>query len=394
MNEEKKTRFFYKDGVRYLYLTGYGSLSRHYLYGLLTHKDLDIFIQGSGIQFEDIEDYLVLSMARVPRHINQKEWDLTFHVMPPGDLTPLPGINFCYTQNALSKLKPDWLTVLKKMDLVIVPSNYDREVFMREGLENIEIVPQASDSGFYAPVETPPMNPFIFLNVGTFNFRKGQDILMKAFKLAFGDDPAVRLYFKTGRGEFSKYFRKMIIENGLNGNNIILDEKLTGPTGMRELYHKAHCLVTPSRGEGWALPNTEAMCCGLPVVSTKATAMLDYMTEENSFPLEAVPVKIGNHPIDWFSANWLNGYSDIPQGDVYEINPAKLAETMTYIYKNYEEARKKGMQAQKDMIEKWTWNQATEKLYEVIMRHYKLLTGEKRGIIIPENKNIPPLQYK
>ncbi|WP_174292183.1 glycosyltransferase family 4 protein [Sphingomonas bacterium] len=43
--------------------------------------------------------------------------------------------------------------------------------------------------------------------------------------------------------------------------------------GLRALYQHAHCLVYPSRTEGFGLPPVEAMLCGCPVVAAPAGAI-------------------------------------------------------------------------------------------------------------------------
>lgn len=43
--------------------------------------------------------------------------------------------------------------------------------------------------------------------------------------------------------------------------------------GLRALYERAHCLLYPSRTEGFGLPPVEAMLCGCPVVAAPAGAI-------------------------------------------------------------------------------------------------------------------------
>lgn len=389
-------KIFFKDGCRYIYITGYGCLSRNLLVGLNKYEDIDIFIQGIGREWEKIEPNLALPITTIPRHSDQKEWDITFHVMPPPFLEALRGsLNFCYTQNGITKLLPSWIEVLQKQDLVIVPSQFDYEVFKEEGIENVEIIPQSSDFNLYTPALTPPSaKPFIFLNVGTLNFRKGQDTLLKAFKIAFGDNPSIQLYFKPGRGDFRHLFEHWLKDLDLKGENIILDERLSSPMEMADLYHKVHCVVNPSRGEGWNMPITEGMCSGLPTISTYATAMVDYMTEENSYPIKATPVKIKDHEKTWWSKGWLMGYGEIPEGEIYEVEPKELAKRMKEVYEDYGRACQKGLRGRQDIIEKWSWDKAIDKLHKIILKQVELAPQQKRGMVIEETRKIPDMEFK
>ncbi len=387
-------KLFFKDGCRYIYLTGYGCLSRYFLVLLSKYPDIDLFIQGIGRQFEAIEPRLAYDLTQIPRHDQQKEWDVTFHLMPAPHIEPLKGINFCYTQNAISRVRPDWLEPLRKMHLIIVPSEFDKKAFEAEGLGNVHIVPQAVDHNLFTRKSDPPNEPFTFLNVGTFNFRKGQDILLKAFKIAFGDNPKFHLYFKTGRGEFTELFQNSLKEVGLKGNNITLDQRLDSHMEMANLYNQVHCLVNPSRGEGWNMPVMEAMSCELPAISTKATAMLEYMTDQNSYPVEAQPTAIKDYKHTWWSHGWLEGYKTIPDGCLYETSPEILAETMMAVYEDYNEAKKKAKQGRKDVIDKWSWESATKKLHDLIVQQYEEVKKNFRGNIIEESRQIMDLLYK
>lgn len=51
------------------------------------------------------------------------------------------------------------------------------------------------------------------------------------------------------------------------------------PANLRELYNESAIFLTPSIGEGWALPPAEAMACGCAVVCTNIGGHLDYATD-------------------------------------------------------------------------------------------------------------------
>lgn len=359
-------RIKYKDGVRYTDITGYGCLSRNFLVGLSELPNVEIHRQiFDDKPWENVEPHLKEVIERIPGW-NHEKYNVTLHLMPPPFIEKEEGLNFCYTQNAISRLPPLWLEKLKEMDLVIVPSEFDFNVFKAEGLKNVEIVPQSSDYSFYLPLQNKATTPFIFLNVGTFNFRKGQDILIKAFELAFGEDNNVRLWFKTGRGNYQVLFQNLLNNLGISGNNMMLDDSLASPMEMAQLYNKVNCVVNPSRGEGWNMPITEGMCCELPVISTYATAMLDYMTDQNSYKLSASSKAIKDYEQNWWNQSWLNGYASIPDGCLYESNPLELSAILKEVYESESD---KGKIARQDIIEKWSWDSAVKKLYNVITKY-------------------------
>ena len=54
------------------------------------------------------------------------------------------------------------------------------------------------------------------------------------------------------------------------------------PGNLRQLYNEASVFISPSLGEGWALPPAEAMACGCAVVCTRIGGHLDYAIDRQS----------------------------------------------------------------------------------------------------------------
>lgn len=54
------------------------------------------------------------------------------------------------------------------------------------------------------------------------------------------------------------------------------------PLNLPELYNQAKVFLSPSLGEGWALPPAEAMCCGCAVVCTEIGGHADYAFDEQT----------------------------------------------------------------------------------------------------------------
>src|SRR5690606_3306618 len=59
---------------------------------------------------------------------------------------------------------------------------------------------------------------------------------------------------------------------------------------LRDLMHDADFLVHPSHGESFGMVVAEALCMGMPVITTRGTACADFITGDNGLLVEKANV--------------------------------------------------------------------------------------------------------
>ena len=127
-------------------------------------------------------------------------------------------------------------------------------------LENTEVIPIGSDLDVFKPPDTIGEGDYV-LFVGRFRTYKGIEVLLDAWR----EFPERRLLM-VGGGPLENEVRRRIQKENLN---III---VSNPSDLElvELYQQARCLVLPStlRSEAFGMVQTEAMACGIPVIST------------------------------------------------------------------------------------------------------------------------------
>jgi glycosyltransferase involved in cell wall biosynthesis len=181
----------------------------------------------------------------------------------------------------MDKIPQSYIAGLNKPDLLWLPSHFVAKKLQQSGVHKPYcVIPTGIDTYLYTPAEVKwdRADPFTFLTVGTQARRKGTDVLIKAFQQEFAPDENVRLIIKTNEG--ANYGKELIDRD--HEAQISWIEKDMSELDLLELYHRAHCYVTATRGEGFNMPVLEAKCLGLPVIATDWSGHLDFCNDSNT----------------------------------------------------------------------------------------------------------------
>lgn len=112
--------------------------------------------------------------------------------------------------------------------------------------------------------------PYIFF-LGTFEPRKGIDVLLDAFEVIASRDHEVELWLAGQSGWGVREIEEKIAHHGALARIRRLgfvDEEV-----LPALLRQARAVTYPSRGEGFGLPVVEALACGACVVTSSGTVM-------------------------------------------------------------------------------------------------------------------------
>jgi glycosyltransferase involved in cell wall biosynthesis len=284
--------------------------------------------------------------------------------------------NHAVTFQEFRSLSPVGLERAKSYDSIIAGSSWVGGFLRELGLENVHDVPQGVDVRRFYP--RPAMGSsdglFRIFSGGKMEYRKGQDMVIAAFRIFHARHPDSRLVFawsspyrailptisKGGHvtpppnedDDFPIKLQAWLIENGLTKESFVNLGKVPNNT-MPNLLSGMDCALFPNRCEGGTnLVAMECMAMGLPCVISANTGHLDLIRPGNCYPL------LRQTPVGW----------DLGGGDVTdwgESDIEEIVESLEAIYADRAEAKKRGL-AGAARLSQLSWENQTLALLDAI----------------------------
>jgi len=274
-------------------------------------------------------------------------------------------------------LPKDWVDALNIPEVIEiwVTSKFVRELVLESGVRKpVKVVYLGLDKRFFKKSINifPKDKSFKFLNISAPHGlgrkdRKGLDILIKAFKEEFGNNPEFTLILKINTIYCDLYNKKLgkqfnlhkylfdLIPEGFDTKNIAVITTYLSTEELNNLYNSVDCVVQPSRAEGFGLPECEAMKIGIPTITTNYGS-----TNEFSDPRLRIKIKEKLEPLD---------YDIYPYGKGLFAEPyvKSLRKLMRRVYEEYK-IEKAFAEKHSKTLDKFDWDKIGTKLNALIIR--------------------------
>ena len=187
----------------------------------------------------------------------------------------------------LPRLPADWRVGLDYLDEIWVPSRFCAEAVRRDFSRPVSIIlhPVEVDG-----VRKRPASDGVFTALSMFNMasgfeRKNPLAAVRAFKQAFGDDPATRLVVKiVNVDHYPAGMEQLRAAIGDQANITLVTEVLSRPAVLN-LIAGSDAVLSLHRAEGFGLLAAEAMLIGVPVIATDWSATAEFLTAETGCPV-------------------------------------------------------------------------------------------------------------
>jgi len=185
--------------------------------------------------------------------------------------------------------------VLNTLPLILVTSNWVKEVYIRDGIkgDQIEVLPVGCDTDMFQPHEKddPKVKSvrdalgvfpeqLMILTVGGDGASKGAQEVLHALEMIDREAPNWKYVCKVwpqSRTKLQNLFDlEMIKQLGIE-QKVSYVNNTTSRNLMPYLLGACDIYAAPSRLEGFGMAQVEANACGKPVIGLKAMGMLDTM---------------------------------------------------------------------------------------------------------------------
>jgi glycosyltransferase involved in cell wall biosynthesis len=269
-----------------------------------------------------------------------------------------------------TQLPPRWAGAIRKhLQHLLVPSKFCRRVMTQSNIPDsmVSIFPLGYDPALFHP-QAPPHDlglggRFVFLHVAAPHKRKGTRELVRAFVQTFSAREDGALVLKTnfsprGLPWESADIKSIVAEETHLKRDlppIVVLDTPEPDTAMPGYYTAARACVQPSYSEGYGLAALEAMACGVPVIVTGWSGVMDFCTRENAYILNYKLIAAQEMQYDFIEGD----------GQVAQPDPDHLAETLRYVYEHADEAAGKARQALEDNG-KLTWENSARELARIV----------------------------
>lgn len=260
------------------------------------------------------------------------------------------------------KVPLDFAINLQKADEIWTGSEFNKQAMINAGVtKDIFIIPEAIDTkltpAHVEPYITENTKDYKFYSIFEWTERKNPLALLEAYWREFEGVEGVSLSLKTYQISFGPDKREGIdqqirkLKARLNLKNyapVFLYRQLMDRYQVYRFHKTFDCFVSTHRGEGWGIPQMEALLMEKPIISTNLGGIHEYLTDKKDAMLMGytmVPVDNKGYNGQWYTPDQKWASVDIDQ----------VRAAMRWAFENQEKAKKMGKLGRKTVEDKFSF---------------------------------------
>lgn len=259
-----------------------------------------------------------------------------------------------------TKLPPDFALNIQACDEIWTASEACKNALIASGITKpIFVIPEAIDDKFdideVKPYTTDLGDSYKFYSIFEWTERKNPGALLEAYFKEFQNGENVSLTIKTYVDNFNRD-KKEEIDSGIRlvkkrlnlpkYPKVTLLRKLMDRNQMYRFHKTFDCFVSASRGEGWGIPQMEALFMNKPVISTAYNGIHEYLKQgEHALlvPYKMIPLTANSRNQQWYT----------PDQEWADIDIEELRKYMRLAFENQDRGIQMGVAGGKFVREKF-----------------------------------------
>ena len=267
--------------------TGYANATRKYLYSLY---DCGMNINFRYIHIDDV--YIDKTpLCQLQYFLLNQDCDYDYVIIhsspslwPPVILNERkknPRVKFIgLTVWETTKIRHDWIEPINMVDLLIVPCEWNKEVFERSVDVKVRTIHHPicclpDPDTFDIPCKS---DDYIFYTISEWNKRKNILTLLECYFQEFTSEDNVFLYIKTNDSPYvDKDLSAFLNRTKRDHPRFCINQETWTEGKIMALHHQAHCFISLCHSEGVGLGACEATLLNKPVIITEFGGQLDYL---------------------------------------------------------------------------------------------------------------------
>jgi len=304
---------------------------------------------------------------------------IALNLVPPPALPYTAGYNILFTTIESRTVHYGFFNRCTLFNELLVPCQMNKDSLVKAGWpkKKVSVIPE----GVYTELFNPGVDPhpdyksdtFTFFYNGDWSYRKGIDVLIRAYAKAFKYNDPVRLlllvHYQGNGPDLSSQVIPDEIRGMMKKYNIdklppiefifdFIDDKF-----MPSIYKCADCYVAPTRGEAWGLPISQALACGIPAVVPNFGGHMQFCDDSCCYLTKLDGFDIFDDKCDLCVDFYKDQLFPFPNVDSF-------AQGMRKAYDDSALRFKKGLAARRRIADHFTWDKAAKLLDKRLLDIY------------------------